>query len=257
MPGGLARPDGTLAREAAFRALDGRTEAALWEARGAASRPAMVTALLAAALETPSGGDAMARALSVGDRHWLLARLAEHLGRERVWLTGTCATCGAPFDAPADLGALPAKPGGEGYPEAAAEGLDGPILLRAPTGADQEAVAGLDEAAAAAALLARCAPGADVDAWPEEALDRLDAALAELSPEVAGEVATACPACGAACRAALDLAEVVLGALGDPYEDVHAIAAAYHWSEAEILALPTERRRRYLRLIDRARGMAD
>jgi hypothetical protein len=37
--------------------------------------------------------------------------------------------------------------------------------------------------------------------------------------------------------------------------DIHTIACNYHWSEAEILALPQKRRRRYLRLIDRARGM--
>jgi hypothetical protein len=32
-------------------------------------------------------------------------------------------------------------------------------------------------------------------------------------------------------------------------EEVHSIARAYHWSEAEILALPLPRRRRYLDLL--------
>ena len=37
--------------------------------------------------------------------------------------------------------------------------------------------------------------------------------------------------------------------------EVHRLAWHYHWSEAEILALPRHRRQQYLRLIDAARGM--
>jgi len=36
---------------------------------------------------------------------------------------------------------------------------------------------------------------------------------------------------------------------------VHTLAWYYHWSEAEILALPRARRQLYLSRIDRARGM--
>ena len=38
--------------------------------------------------------------------------------------------------------------------------------------------------------------------------------------------------------------------------DVHRLAWHYHWSEAEILALPRGRRAHYLALIDAARGMS-
>ena len=37
--------------------------------------------------------------------------------------------------------------------------------------------------------------------------------------------------------------------------EVHTLAMQYHWSETDILSLPRERRRRYLRLIDRERGV--
>jgi hypothetical protein len=38
-------------------------------------------------------------------------------------------------------------------------------------------------------------------------------------------------------------------------EEVHVLARRYHWSEAEVLAVPPRRRARYLALLDReARG---
>jgi hypothetical protein len=39
------------------------------------------------------------------------------------------------------------------------------------------------------------------------------------------------------------------------YDEVHALAWHYHWSEAEILALPRVRRQSYMSRVDRARGM--
>jgi hypothetical protein len=36
---------------------------------------------------------------------------------------------------------------------------------------------------------------------------------------------------------------------------VHVLASTYHWSERQILGLPRSRRRLYLDLIDRSRGV--
>ena len=40
------------------------------------------------------------------------------------------------------------------------------------------------------------------------------------------------------------------------YQELHLIAAHYHWSESEILRLTTSKRRRYLRLIESHAGAA-
>ena len=49
---------------------------------------------------------------------------------------------------------------------------------------------------------------------------------------------------------------VCLGAAdGGLFLDIHILASVYHWSEREILAMPRERRRLYLSLVDRSRGM--
>ena len=38
-------------------------------------------------------------------------------------------------------------------------------------------------------------------------------------------------------------------------DDIHALARAYHWTEAEVLAVPPRRRRQYLDRIERGRVM--
>ncbi|MEQ1895103.1 MAG: hypothetical protein ABL998_21395, partial [Planctomycetota bacterium] len=38
-------------------------------------------------------------------------------------------------------------------------------------------------------------------------------------------------------------------------EELHVLASTYHWSEAEILALPSDRRRRYVARILADRGV--
>lgn len=41
------------------------------------------------------------------------------------------------------------------------------------------------------------------------------------------------------------------------YEEVHVLALHYHWSEAQILALSTLKRRRYLALLARHVGASE
>ena len=62
----------------------------------------------------------------------------------------------------------------------------------------------------------------------------------------------ACPECGEATRAELDIASYLWTELDawarDVLLDVHLLATAYGWSEPEILALSPTRRRYYLEL---------
>jgi len=41
------------------------------------------------------------------------------------------------------------------------------------------------------------------------------------------------------------------------YQELHLLALHYHWGEADILRLPTSKRRRYLRLLARHVGDAE
>lgn len=67
-----------------------------------------------------------------------------------------------------------------------------------------------------------------------------------------------CAGCGHQVRASVDIAEIVAAAVDQLVDqllrEVHVLAATYGWSEASILNLPTERRRRYLALIANSVG---
>jgi hypothetical protein len=91
---------------------------------------------------------------------------------------------------------------------------------------------------------------------PAEAADGsrrpVEAAMAKLAPNLASELRGTCPECGATVRAYFDPLAYTLRELRDQasfvYEDVCFIARFMHWSEADILAMPTSRRARYAEL---------
>lgn len=259
MPGGLWR-HGECRRDWFFRTLTGEVELSILEAgRDRRSVPQRVTAVLTAALAELGGAAAqpdMVRALSVADRQYLMRRLAVEVGIEESWIAARCPKCGATFDIPVHHSELPVKPAGEGYPFAAVETSLGPVRFRVPDGADQEAVAGIeDPREARRALASRCAEGQLAGELSDEDLDRAETALEAVAPEVVTRAQAACPDCGEAAEVHLD-PYVCLGAANSGlFLDVHTLASAYHWSEREILAMPRDRRRLYLSLVDQSRGM--
>jgi hypothetical protein len=259
MPGGLWRHD-ECRRDWSFRTLTGEVELSILEAgRDRKTIPQRVTAVLAAALAELGGAAAQpetVRALSVADRQYLMRRLAVEIGMEESWIAVTCPGCGAAFELPVRHGELPVKPAGEGYPFATVETGFGPVRFRVPDGADQEAVAGIqDPREARRALASRCAEGRLAGELSDEDLDRAESALEAVAPEVVTRAQAACPDCGQPAEVHLD-PYVCLGAAdGGLFLDIHTLASVYHWSEREILAMPRERRRLYLSLVDRSRGM--
>jgi predicted RNA-binding Zn-ribbon protein involved in translation (DUF1610 family) len=259
MPGGLWR-HGECRRDWSFRTLTGEVELSILEAgRDRRSVPQRVTAVLSAALAELGGAAAQpdtVRALSVADRQYLMRRLAVEIGMEESWIAASCPSCGAAFDLPVRHGELPAKPAGEGYHFATVETSLGPVRFRVPDGADQEAVAGIqDPNEARRALAVRCAGGALAGELSDEDLDRAEAALEAVAPEVVTRAQAACPDCGQPAEVILDPYVCLGAAVGGLFLDIHTLASVYHWSEREILAMPRERRRLYLSLVDRSRGM--
>lgn len=266
LPGGLIR-NSTRRRDFAFRPLTGTLEMALADAgRAATSTPRRVTAALAVALEQLAGQapePAVVAELCVADRQYLMAALAAHLGFTQFWRSTLCVRCGAPFDFVVDYHSLPVKVAGQGFPFAEVETPQGRCRFRVPTGADQEVLAEIaGEEEALRCLVARCllevsaAPHVTADAFNDEDIARIEAALEATSPEMAVSAQATCPACGTVHDIAVDPYEVLAGPLAeDLFHEVHLLASSYHWSEKEILALPQQRRRRYLELIDQAYGL--
>jgi len=84
----------------------------------------------------------------------------------------------------------------------------------------------------------------------------VDAALTEADPLTTLTLYTVCPECGGDNQLPLDLEALCLGLLAQEgsrlLDQIHQLALAYHWSEAEILAIPPARRREYLARLEEA-----
>jgi hypothetical protein len=183
--------------------------------------------------------------LPLGD----LARLAArcHADAFGAILTGVldCAGCGAVLDVTVDLAALPdalpgALPGGAG---------GGTPAVRAPTARDLLAAAGRPDARDV--LVSRCV-AAGTGALDDAALAAAEARLEALAGPALTTLRATCPACGAAVAGDLDppwlLWTRVAAAGPELLRDVAALAAAYGWSEPQVLALSPRRRAAYLEL---------
>ena len=207
---------------------------------GASLGPAGRGLLLLAATGWPRDA---ADALSVGARDRALFALRAAQFGPRLEVAQRCTDCGEAMEyalTAADLGRD--TPMGEGAQTAIVDG----ITVRAITAGDLAACERAGDAAAARHMLRdRVAPdGAAIDD------DRLDTILANLDPDAELDIAAACPACGADQLLAFDIAAFFWDELTlrvpRLLDDVAALAHAFHWSEADILALPVARRSFYL-----------
>ena len=271
LPGGLWH-NGQRCREFGFRPLTGAVELAVSKAlQDAGTLPEATTEVLGATLLHIGGlepAPALVDALSVGDRQFLVTRLAGRMGGDEAWFTVDCRACGERFDFPLRFSELPVKPAGSSYPFCETVLETGTFRWRVPNGADQKALARLPSHEEAVRALLQCClvhdqKGTDADdaagviaSLTDVQIARIEAALESQAPEISNRVTAACAGCSRDNEIEIDPFLYFSRPFQGVSIDIHRIASVYHWSEAEILSLPRQRRLRYLDLIDRARGMA-
>jgi len=196
--------------------------------------------------------------LSAGDRERLLLAICAALLGPEVDLVTPCPHCGNLTEVPIRfdqvIASRPAAPLDRF--ELWADDERWTARCRPPNGADlAKAVRGGTETARA--LLVGCLmdltdpAGKQVaaDTLPVECEADLAAALWRLDPIAECRIDMECPSCAGAVAALIDGHAILRTGLGGAqrlYGDVYRMARAYHWSEAEILALPLKRRRHYL-----------
>ncbi|MEV0172028.1 hypothetical protein AB0I00_13035 [Streptomyces sp. NPDC050803] len=225
---------------------------AAWET-GLAQAPTG-RALLLHRTARPDLDGAVLPALPVGEREADLFALRRALFGDRMQVRLDCADCGADMEFDLDAGEFAV--GTDDRQVTVSEG-GWEVEFRLPGVADVTAAA--RAADPRAALLARCLVAAErggtavaAGELPVAVQRRIAEAVEAADPGADVTLNVACPECGQATRAELDIASYLWTELDawarDVLLDVHLLATAYGWSEPEILALSPLRRRYYLEL---------
>lgn len=250
-----------------MRALSARELLEVWE-RGLAAPPVERALLLLAAACPDTPVEALARE-SVGGRDARLLRLREETFGLRLSSLADCPACGERLETAFEVTDIRVEVTASQEPLAlSAAGCE--LSFRLPNSLDVAALALRNGASNASGdtgsdprrrLLDRCliaARGPQGEALaaaelPDTAVAAIAAKMATADPQGDVELALSCPSCGHGWPAAFDIltyfwTEVDAWARLLLHE-IHRLAAAYHWSERDILELSPWRRRAYLELI--------
>lgn len=231
----------------------------IWEAGVGQNPVGRALAILAAA--SPGTPREALAALPVGRRDARLLEVREQTFGPILDGASPCPCCAGRVEFTLEIAELRARVGPGAEP---AEGElrleDWTLRYRLPTSGDLAAAAGCGDPGAARRVLAgRCIlearrGGAPVEAGdvPPEAISRMAVAMAEQDPLAEVLLDFVCPACGHAGQTLFDIAgylwEEIRAQALRLVREVHALARAYGWREADILALSAARRRAYLEM---------
>ena len=233
----------------------------LWEQ--ARDRPPAEQALCLACAACPEVPYDSATDWPVGRRDSVVLALREATFGSSLTTLAVCPGCGERLELALSTDDIRAAPqeAKDAYC-VSAEGYD--VRFRLPNSRDLMEIAEADGNAggARAALLERCVLSIEREGTPvnltdvaENVLDDVVRRLGELDPQADIQLALSCPACGKNWLAPLDIVSFfwreVEAWAGRTLGEIHELARAYGWSEAEILSMSAWRRQCYLELIRR------
>jgi hypothetical protein len=248
-----------------MRALSASEQLRVWE-RGRRQTSARRCLILLAAASPESSPDELAR-LSVGQRDARLLTLREWMFGARIESVVACPECAERLELVFDAADIRAKSEAENAAPGATYllRLDGyEVRFRPPNSSDLEAVAECRADAARDQLLARCAletkrGGAKkrgANQLPLKLANALVERMAQIDPQANVQLSLTCPACRNAWSATFDIASFLWSEIENwaprVLREIHVIAFAYGWREADILEMSAERRSCYLEMIGKA-----
>lgn len=203
--------------------------------------------------------------IPLGELHRAVLELRASIIGEVLDCTTPCPACDTTLSfevAVADLCAVN-DPTRMGAPvEVVIDGIS--LIARPPSTSDLRAavtdVGSGTDADVRAALIARCVTATDADqniVPTEQLTDDAVAAIAqqldEVDPLLDPRFGLTCYSCAHGFEASIDVGAFVFGELAargrQLLYEIDALAVRYGWTEAEILALPSARRARYLELV--------
>ena len=249
-----------------MRALSASELLAVWE-RGR-NQPGFARGLLllgAACPEYPA--DALAQC-SLGRRDAQLLDLRERIFGRQLAVLVNCPGCGEQLELTLDTSDLrvespePTVESGGVDPEVLSLSVaDHEVRFRLPNSLDlAESARPTDIAAARQCLLEHCVVAVHhrghelaVGGLPEEVITAVEERMEQADPQANVQLALSCPTCSHEWQAAFDIVsffwvEIHAWAVRI-LREVHALALAYGWREADILAMTPARRQAYLGML--------
>ncbi len=250
-----------------MRALSAAELLNVWERGQTQPLAQRALALLTAACpETPP--DQLAQ-LSIGRRDACLLTLREWaFGPQLVSLTA-CPGCGEHLELTFNVADIRVSSssfqaeGSEGVEAISLSVADYEVRFHLPDSSDLAAIAdGHDIAAARRRMLERCLVAVrqngeetSADRLPAEVTEAVVERMAQADPQADVELSLTCPACGHIWQAVFDILSFFWSEISAwayrILREVHALASAYGWREADILAMSPWRRQLYLEMLGR------
>ena len=249
----------------AFTVLAMRTPTAaelltVWE-RGLAQPPARRGLLLLTAADPETPPEMLAR-LTIGARDARLLALREWLFGSTVNCVTKCPGCGDRVEFTFTIADVCSPAGASGTTLEAEVAVDDyAVRFRLPNSNDLLAIDGCgDVGTARRRLVSGCLlhvrrQSNDIaeQELPRAVVDAIGARMAEADPQADVTLRVTCPACANQWQAAFDIVSHLWTEISAwaarVLREVHALASAYGWSEAESLRLSPTRRQLYLNLI--------
>lgn len=242
-----------------MRPLSASELLAVWE-RGLAQPPVQraLTLLSVACPDSPL--DVLAQ-LSIGQRDALLLTLREWAFGPELACLVTCPGCGEQLELTFNVADIRAAPENELAPALSLSVTGYTVSFRLPNSLDLAAVVDApDVAATRRLLLERCLldarrDGKEVafDRLPADVMDAIVERMSQADPQTDVQLALTCPECEHRWPAIFDIvsffwSEVNVWAYRVLHQ-VHVLASAYGWREADILAMSPWRRQLYLEMV--------
>ena len=227
-----------------------------WE-RGRFQPPAERARLLLALAAPAADRDR----LSIGRRDQALLELRERIFGPRLTGLAQCPGCAREVELDFTVADIRAPAAGDAAEPQTLRSDGYEVRFRLPTGEDLAAVGAIaDPPGRRSALLGRCVTGVRLRgepaagaALPDAVAAAISERMAELDPQGDIRLELRCPDCGHRWQAPLDVVAYLWSEIhawaARMLRDVHALAAAYGWREADILAMGPARRSAYLELV--------
>lgn len=229
-----------------MRTLEPAELLAVWE-RGFAQQPVERALTLLAAARPDLGAEDLV-AMPIGRRDAALLALRERTFGPRFDGVTACAGCGATVECDFSVEHVRFPYDGDLVPALEIESGGRTIRFRLPHSGDLLAVAAAG-GVGATMLMERCTDGAEVD---DVAARTIAARMEAADPQADVQLAIGCPHCGAVFERVFDVVAYLWNEIAARamriVREVDALARAYGWREAEILAMTPWRRQLYLEL---------